>query len=207
MFQNEFENAVLKYDRDVSRWLDEIQSAHTHRSRYYHTLAHLDYLVAELKPLQNQFTSWDTVVFAIAYHDFVYNATARDNEEQSAKVAEARLTEINFPVLEKARCAEFILATKKHEPVNFEVDLFTDADLSILGASPEKYQQYAADVRKEYSIYPDLLYKPGRKKVLQYFLEMKQIFKTDEFYEKYERVARQNLEFEVAGCSDEWKNR
>jgi predicted metal-dependent HD superfamily phosphohydrolase len=92
-----------------------------------------------------------------------------------------------------------ILATKSHAAsVNRDIDLFTDADLSVLGAAPETYAQYAAGVRKEYSMYPDLHYKPGRRKVLKHFLEMDRIFKTDEFFQLYEKQARENLLHELA---------
>jgi len=201
MFHHEFENTLARYPAVGLDLYQEIQKAYTHRSRHYHTFVHLDQLVAELKPLQDQFTCWDTIVFAIAYHDIVYSATRKDNEEKSAAIAEVRLKQIDFPTAEIERCVTFILATKKHEAVNREVDLFTDADLSILGATSERYQHYAAEVRKEYSIYPDLLYKPGRKKVLLHFLEMKRIYKTKEFHEKYELRARQNLQHELAVLS------
>jgi predicted metal-dependent HD superfamily phosphohydrolase len=39
-----------------------------------------------------------------------------------------------------------------------------DADLSILGKDLDTYLAYTKMIRKEYSIYPDFLYKPGRKK-------------------------------------------
>jgi predicted metal-dependent HD superfamily phosphohydrolase len=52
-------------------------------------------------------------------------------------------------------------------------------------------------VRKEYLIYPDLIYNPGRKKVLHHFLAMDRIFKTDFFYNKFEQQARQNLRKEI----------
>lgn len=202
MFQLEFQNALVNHNPNVGWDLyTEIQEAYTDRSRHYHTLAHLNQLVTELKPLQNQFACWDTVVFAIAYHDFVYNATQKDNEERSAAIAAARLKRIAFPEAETERCQVFINATQKHEAVNREVDLFTDADLSILGAIPERYQQYTTEIRKEHAIYPNLLYKPGRKKVLQHFLNMKRIYKTDEFYEEYELRARQNLQHELAVLS------
>jgi predicted metal-dependent HD superfamily phosphohydrolase len=171
--------------------------AYTAKGRHYHTFTHLNQLMAELKPYQNQFSFWDTIVFAIAYHDFVYKSTRKDNEEKSALVAGARLRQLDFPESETKRCVEFILATKQHESVNREIDLFTDADLAILGAAPERYRQYTAEIRKEYAIYPDLLYKPGRKKVLQHFLQMKRIYKTDEFYERYEQAARRNLACEL----------
>jgi predicted metal-dependent HD superfamily phosphohydrolase len=95
------------------------------------------------------------------------------------------------------QCVKLILATQKHEPAGEEVNLFTDADLSVLGAEPESYKLYATQVRKEYGLYPDLIYNPGRKKVLQHFLAMPRIFKTDAFYEKYETTARRNLEWEL----------
>ncbi|MBX2914158.1 MAG: hypothetical protein KF856_02685 [Cyclobacteriaceae bacterium] len=198
MFQLEFQNVIVDHNPNVGQDLfPEIEKAYTHHSRHYHTLAHLDQLVSELKPLRDQFSCWPTVVFAIAYHDFVYNATRKDNEEKSAAFAAARLKQIAFPESEIERCLAFINATKKHQPVNREVDLFTDADLSILGATPGRYQNYAAEVRKEYSVYPDLLYKPGRKKVLLHFLAMNRIYKTNEFYEKYEVRARINMESEL----------
>lgn len=196
MFKAEFENTVSRYSSSIDLF-SELESVYGHPGRYYHNLSHLNYLVAELKPYQNQFSCWDTIVFAIAYHDFVYDVARRDNEEKSAQVAEQRLQEIEFSNDETKRCAQFILATQKHEPVQYEIDLFTDADLAILGADKEHYLNYAADIRKEYSIYPDLLYKPGRKKVLNHFLQMNRIYKSEEFFAMYERVARKNLQAEL----------
>ncbi|HET7178254.1 MAG TPA: hypothetical protein VFI14_00955 [Chryseosolibacter sp.] len=54
-------------------------------------------------------------------------------------------------------------------------------------------------MRREYSMYPDFLYRPGRRKVLQYFLDMERIFKTEEFASKFEKQARGNLERELGG--------
>jgi len=75
--------------------------------------------------------------------------------------------------------------------------LFTDADLSILGQSWEVYFTYSKHVRKEYGQYPLFLYKKGRKKVLKHFLDMERIFKTDHFFELYEKHARVNLQREL----------
>lgn len=193
--ESEFNRAVSHYKSNATLWA-KVAEAYASSGRHYHTLVHLNHLLVELNPYQHQFTSWDTIVFAIAYHDFVYRATQSDNEEQSAEVARLQLQSIQFPEKEIKRCEQIILATKKHEAVNRETDLFTDADLAILGADRERYLRYAADVRKEYSIYPDLLYKPGRKKVLTHFLKMNRIYKTEEFFTKYEQSARRNLQAE-----------
>ena len=61
--------------------------------------------------------------------------------------------------------------------VENDINLFTDADLAILGAEPEIYKNYAAAIRQEYSVFPDPIYIPGRKKVLLHFLKMERLFK------------------------------
>ena len=95
-------------------------------------------------------------------------------------------------------CYEQIIATKSHsENSESDTNYFTDADLSILGRTPTKYKTYCSNIRKEYSIYPDFLYKKGRKKVVNHFLSMKKIFKTDEFYNRYEEQAKLNLQQEL----------
>ena len=65
-------------------------------------------------------------------------------------------------------------------------DYLLDLDLSILGKNPEEYRRYCDNIRKEYSIYPDFIYRKGRRKVLQNILELDSIYKTDFFKQAYE---------------------
>ncbi len=80
---------------------------------------------------------------------------------------------------------------------DFETNLFTDADLSILGSDPDTYKVYSKQIRREYSIYPEIIYNPGRKKVLTHFLKMDKIYKTEEFSDRYELNARINIQTEL----------
>jgi predicted metal-dependent HD superfamily phosphohydrolase len=121
----------------------------------------------------------------------------QDNEQQSAELAARRLKDIGFPEQEIERCIQFILATQHHKPADAEINLFTDADLGILGAAPAAYAIYTQQIRQEYSIYPDAIYKPGRKKVLQHFLAMPQVYKTEAFSSRLEVQARANLTWEL----------
>ena len=73
-----------------------------------------------------------------------------------------------------------------------------DADLAILGKDWETYENYIKQIRKEYSIYPDFLYNLGRKKILIHFLEFEEIFKTEHFKAKYEKIARENIQKEIS---------
>lgn len=91
-----------------------------------------------------------------------------------------------------------ILATKLHEiSQDNDTNYFIDADLAILGRGQYEYQKYTEQIREEYSIYPDFMYNNGRKKALQHFLQMDAIYKTDYFFEKYEKQARLNISNEL----------
>ncbi|MFZ4476447.1 MAG: hypothetical protein ACOYPR_14720, partial [Saprospiraceae bacterium] len=106
---------------------------------------------------------------------------------------------LGYPPARISRCKAQIIATKSHvESSEQDTNLFLDADLSILGQEFSIYKTYTQQIRKEYAMYPDLLYRPGRKKVLQHFLGMDSIFKTRYFQEKYEASARKNLQAELA---------
>ncbi len=200
MIKDDFIKSLGKYEsnaqKQVQLW-SEIEQHYSSSKRHYHNLTHLESLLAELFSFQNKFKDWDVVVFAIAYHDVIYNVLKSDNEEKSADFASKNLKSILFPDLLIKRCESFILATKKHENSDEEINLFTDADLSILGSQPDVYKKYTAQIRNEYKVYPDFIYNPGRKKVLAHFLNMERIFKTKEFSDRYEQQARTNLSEEL----------
>ena len=72
-----------------------------------------------------------------------------------------------------------------------------DFDLSILGSDWDSYRNYTIQIRKEYKIYPDFMYKSGRKKVLQHFLERETLYFTEAYQVTHENRARENLKKEL----------
>ncbi|HYG49520.1 MAG TPA: hypothetical protein VD905_01405 [Flavobacteriales bacterium] len=177
----------------------ELETSYSHKKRHYHNLSHLENLLVQLEPVKSQTSNWDAILFAVFYHDAVYRAMRTDNELQSARLAENRLHELNVPEQTVRQVFDLIMATKGHTiRENNDINLFTDADLSILGTDWNAYHTYAQQIRGEYSLYPDFVYNPGRKKVLDHFLSMPRIFKTNHFFEKYEKQARENLKKERA---------
>jgi predicted metal-dependent HD superfamily phosphohydrolase len=182
----------------VQQAWNEIVACYSEPARCYHNLNHLEALRGELEAVRSFINSWGEVMFALYYHDIVYNVLRNDNEKQSAILAAQKMQQMGMPAMMTDRVRELILATKSHTSShNTDVNYFTDADLSILGKDRETYMGYTQHVRREYGIYPALLYRPGRKKVLQHFLQMKRIYKTDWFYEKYESSARANMQAEL----------
>src|SRR5687768_8523547 len=204
MFEQVFKNELLNIDAKRSladKLWAEIDSNYNMPGRYYHNLVHLDNLTEQLLPIKERIEDWQTLVFSIAYHDIIYDPLRQDNEGKSAALAYDRLTQLKRPADLNERCKQQILSTKRHQlSAEADTNYFTDADLSILGTDKNSYLDYAAQIRKEYSYYPDQLYKPGRKKILAAFLEMKNIFKTKYFRDKYEEQARNNISYELESC-------
>ena len=197
-----FYNLLNNYTDDknlINEFWIEIETNYTNKKRHYHNLQHLENMFKELCECYDDIQDWDTILFSLFYHDIIYNATKKDNEEKSADIAVNRLKQIEYPESKIALCYQQILATKSHIlSSNNDTNLFTDADLSILGSAWQEYELYYKQVRKEYAIYPDFLYNPGRKKVLQHFLDMENIFKTEFFKNKYENIARDNIYKELS---------
>jgi predicted metal-dependent HD superfamily phosphohydrolase len=196
-----FISLLRQYSNDnalAEQLWSEAETAYSGKNRYYHTLIHLDDLLEQLTNVKEAVNDWDTVLCSLVYHDIVYNPLKKDNEERSALLAEERLKSISFPAGKIEKCKEQILATKTHEhSSDNDTNLFTDADLSILGQSWEVYADYTGKVRKEFSIYPDFIYNSGRKSILHHFIERDRIFKTDEFHNRYEYQARKNIAIEL----------
>ena len=203
--KNIFTALVANYSADqslIDELWREIEKSYSHKKRYYHNLTHLERLIEQLQEYKNLIADWDTILFSVFYHDIVYKVLLKDNEERSANLAVNRLGQIGFPPQKVIVCSQQILATKAHTISNNpDTNLFTDADLSVPGLAQPEYATYCQQIRKEYSIYPDIVYNPGRKKVLNHFLQMDRIFKTPAFADKYEAQARANLSWELERLS------
>ena len=196
-----FSKLISKFSNDENLKADywrEIEKNYSQKSRKYHNLLHLENMIVELEPVKDQILDYETLLFSVFYHDIIYKSTSKDNEEKSAEIAKSRLEKINISNEKTTKIYNQILATKSHQrSKNSDTNFLLDADLAILGKDWKIYEQYTQQIRKEYSIYPDFLYNPGRKKVLIHFLEFDEIFKTYYFKDKYEQIARENIEREI----------
>lgn len=177
---------------------NELEKKYTETSRAYHNLSHLYSMFNVLD--EAGFTSSNPVLeYAIWYHDIVYNSKKKDNEKQSAIIFKENCHSfLGEDVIQEVETV--ILSTEKHYPLSNsqEVEWMLDLDLFVLCSPKEIYQKYADAIRAEYKWVPKLLYKRGRKKVLQSFLKRDRIYFSDYFYEYYENIARENLQNELS---------
>jgi predicted metal-dependent HD superfamily phosphohydrolase len=203
MMQATFTDLAARYctnKRLIDQVWAEIEKSYSNPKRFYHTLAHLQQFYNELVDARAYIENQDALLFSLFFHDLVYNPLRRDNEERSIIIAENRLATLDVPKELISKCSILIMATKSHQrTADEDTNIFTDADLSILGQPADIYAAYTTGIRKEYILYSDMLYKPGRKAVVQHFLSQDRIFKTDHFFQKYEQQARENLHSELLG--------
>lgn len=201
MLESIYIELLKQYNIDldsISILWNELNEKYSDKKRHYHNLTHLSDLYAQLQIVKPKLDDWNVILFSLFYHDAIYNATKKDNEERSAALAEKRMKQIGVSNSNIEKCYAQILATKSHNVSgDLDTNYFTDADLSILGKDWQMYNAYCENIRKEYIIYPNFLYRRGRQKVVKHFLEMNRIFKTEEFFELYETKAKDNLNKEL----------
>lgn len=173
--------------------------------RRYHTFGHLAFMLDVLRESGTTFSDESVVDLAVLFHDAVYDARRSDNEARSAGFATSVLGDCGFAPARTARVSEFIQATAGHPPASGDDDLdtFLDADLAILGEQRERYLQYVADVRAEYSFVSDEQWRIGRTRVLNHFLAAPAIYRTAGFLESREEAAVANLKAELRTLSAE----
>jgi predicted metal-dependent HD superfamily phosphohydrolase len=190
---------------DLSRWWplpdrtdlrDRLCEVYDDPARGYHDLRHLTEVLEHLDELMpHDHPARDTLLLAAWFHDAVYD-TAGDNEERSAQLAEHELA--GTPHVDDV--ARLVRLTETHRAADddFDGQLLCDADLAILAAPPQRYDDYTAGVRAEYAAIPDRVFREGRRSILQKLLAKPTLFHTDQARRRWEERARANLRAEIA---------
>ena len=181
---------------------EELEKKYSSPRRHYHNFTHIEHLLGLSRQYQSFLKEKDLVDFAIFYHDIVYNVLRKDNEQRSGMLAFKRLKYLGLSEQQRETIKRFIEATQTHvlpaaiaDPS--DLSFFLDFDMSILAADWPAYETYTLQVRSEYRLYPDRLYKPGRKQFLQKSLLGGDIFQTAVFKGRCEATARANMEREL----------
>jgi predicted metal-dependent HD superfamily phosphohydrolase len=177
----------------------KLQKAYEERHRAYHTWDHIETLLADFRRLKDMFHAPEPVEVALYWHDAIYQPTSATNEADSAAwMMQEMAADLKQDVLTAAE--SIILSTAKHMvpdgctgEMKEDCALFLDMDLAILGAGPAVFDEYDAAIRHEFGMFPDEVYFPGRKAVLERFLQRERIYLTDAFHVTHDAPARENL--------------
>jgi predicted metal-dependent HD superfamily phosphohydrolase len=173
--------------------------------RRYHTVEHLEEVLAWIDELAPLAADPAAVELAAWYHDAVYDAAAPggESERRSADLAVEELLALGRPPGLVGEVRRLVLLTAGHEVGAGDRDgsVLADADLSILGAEPDRYARYVADVRAEYAHVPDDAWATGRAAVLAGFAARSRLYRTDVAHERLDTAARRNLAWERRALS------
>jgi len=132
----------------------------------------------------------------------VYDPRATDNEEKSAAFARQTLQAGAVSPEVAELTAGMILATKHAAPPEDpDACYVVDVDLSILGAPPEEFDRYEAQIREEHSFRSEVGFRERRARILKMFLDRGRIFLTREFA-AFEAPARANLARSLSRLGD-----
>ncbi|NVM93581.1 DUF4031 domain-containing protein [Arthrobacter wenxiniae] len=166
--------------------------------RHYHSATHL-LAVLEALDLLTDGDPPRPVVLAAWFHDAVHNGTAGRDEEDSALLAQARL-EGQVPAMEFAEVPRLVRLTATHSPsiTDDAGALLCDADLAVLGGSPDAYVRYLAGVRADYAHIPPANFDIGRTAVVRQLLALEPLFHTPRGRELWAGQAALNLHGELA---------
>ena len=195
-------DAVEAIGLDLLRRLEE-----PHRS--YHTARHVVEMYTAVEELEREgvVTEREAALAGVAacFHDAVYDPAAAPggNEADSAELAVRCLTSLGLDAADVEQVRHLVLATQALEvPGDDGLDAaFHDADLWILAAPQERFDEYCAQVREEYAAVPDAAYAAGRTAVLEPFLRRDTIYATRHGRRTWGDLARVNVARELARLS------
>ena len=174
---------------------ERLIAAYSEPHRKYHTLQHLNECFTKLEEIRTEARYPEEVEFALWFHDAVYDTKRQDNESKSAEWARetARAQNLSSDAAERAH--RLIMVTRHDaEPHGMDEEVLVDVDLSILGAEPERFDEYENQIRQEYAWVPGIVFRAKRREILRGFLARPSIYSTRSFLEVYEAQARANLE-------------
>jgi predicted metal-dependent HD superfamily phosphohydrolase len=141
----------------------------------------------------------DAVRLAAWFHDAVYRPDRSENEERSAALATLALRAAGAPEELTAEVARLVRLTTSHapEPGDRNGEVLCDADLAVLGGTPEQYAAYTTAVRAEYDFVPEELFRASRAAILRQLLELPALYRTSAARERFDAAARANLAAEL----------
>ena len=185
---------------------ERLLEAYGATQRRYHDTRHLqevlDHLDRLLAGTDLSHAERDAVVLAAWFHDAVYDGRP-DDVELSAELAQRTLATAGVPPALVAEVVRLVRLTREHRPAEHDLagQVLCDADLAILAAAPERYGEYVAGVRQEYSHLDDDTFRHGRAEILRTLLDKPRLFHTRDAREAWEARARANVSAELARLS------
>lgn len=175
---------------------DLLRIAYTSSNRAYHNEEHIARCLNELESVRHLAENPQAVEMALWCHDVIYIVGQKENEKLSSDWAydiAVRYMGLSPDFGKKTK--KFILLTEAEStPEGIDSMIVHDCDWAVLGSRPRDYDDYERGIMREYiAIMSAKAYRKGRIKFLEGVSSPNPIFLTDNFRERYEKRARQNV--------------
>ncbi|TVQ84593.1 MAG: hypothetical protein EA400_17300 [Chromatiaceae bacterium] len=171
--------------------------------RLYHGERHLAHCLEQLDLAIDRVVHPDQVEMAIWFHDVINQPSRPDNEARSAELFRELAAGL-MPEAFIAAVVRLILATRHREtPVNPDQQILCDIDLASFGCPWECYLRDTGHLRAEFRG-SDEDYCNSKRAFLQALQRRPRIFSTDFFRDRYERLARENIQ-RLLDLIDAWQ--
>jgi len=170
--------------------------------RRHHGERHLREVLDAIALLAEEGDDTEAAELAAWFHDAVH-AGHPDDEQRSAALARTQLEAAEVDPRLVGEVERLVLLTRTHDPAPDDRSgaLLCDADLSVLGADAQRYADYVAAVRAEYTHVDDAGWRTGRADVLRRLLALDPLFRTAQGRARWESAARANLSAELDALS------
>lgn len=188
----------LAGDSEVScKYLKIIIDSYSQSHRHYHNLNHVMELLQESEQLFTTTDSWNLenksiILYSIFFHDVIYDPMKKDNESESNKLFLKFAKEHKISDIITECVSESILATANHSKVidSEIVSYFLDLDLSILGSSSDRFNEYEKQIKNEFYFVPEDIFIHERGKIMKSLLNP---YKTEWGRKRYLKQSQTNL--------------
>jgi predicted metal-dependent HD superfamily phosphohydrolase len=74
-------------EKQIEDIFDRITQFYNSQNRYYHNLNHIGDMLTEAGNFKKMVDDYDSILFAIWFHDIIYDTKRSDNEEKSSEFA------------------------------------------------------------------------------------------------------------------------
>ena len=178
----------------LTQLYNDVIASYNETHRHYHTQQHLTECLDNFAELRHLAKKPAEIELALWFHDAIYNPLRHDNEQLSAEWARSSVINAGLDKTIAEHIYGLVMATQHHErAADTDTKILIDVDLAILGAKPERFNEYEQQIRQEYLFVPEATFRMKRAEILQRFLGQTTIFNTPLFIKRYEQQARLNL--------------
>jgi len=172
----------------------EILQHYAMPDRRYHNLNHLRQCLEQFDLARQLIPTPDVVEMALWFHDVIYVPGASDNESRSAEFFLDLVSSV-FPTEFCHKVVTLILATThKVIPTDLDACYTVDIDLSSFGFEWQDFLIDSDHLRQERMDLPDVAYFEAHTRFLNILRARQRIFQTDFFYQRYEKIAANNID-------------